>query len=373
MIFNKKQRSQQQQSHHLLMMKPERDCWDTRKIGNSKASLNKRGIPLTVSTTTTIGTSKGGSSFDEEASEMEVHLLSPTRVPTHRRAAASREEAEAAPTSHRRRRQSRRKPQITSAAEPFQKSIAPTSYLQDELLKDASYVHAMKAGQIWQSLAGQHVRLPALWYDGSVSAARPYLGCPDKRNNWRYVGRHRVVNDTKLTAMVPNSESSGRLLLHIVVRDSETFEPTEDIVIGVFHPNATGIRMQSGNKSRNTNNQLETCRDVWIGHHSRRVPVNGKRKATRIESLLRYLNKSRVDGTPLGPSKEYCIDNTNINAVFGDSAPKDTLMVAEDELYDLLAPTPNTTTVKGQTRALPPVPASIVLMRKFLQTTVADI
>merc|ERR1712146_279753 len=146
----------------------------------------------------------------------------------------------------------------------------------------------------------------------------------DKRNKWSYVGRHRVVNDTKLTAMVPNSESSGRLLLHIIVRDSETFEPTEDIVIGVFHPNTTGIRSHGSRP----NNQLETCRDVWIAHHSRRVPVNGKRTATRIESLLRYLNKSTVDGTPLGPSKEYCIDNTNINAVFGDSAPKDTLMVA---------------------------------------------
>jgi len=259
---------------------------------------------------------------------------------------------------------SHRLPRVTNASAPFEKLIAPTSYLHDELSKDEAYVHAMRAGQIWQSLVGQHTRLPALWYDGE-DPGRPYLGCPSKRNKWSYVGRHRVAGDPKLNSIVSSSSSSGKLLLHLVVRDSETFEPTEDVVVGVFHPNAEGIRRHGGDGSENAK-RLEDCRDVWIGHHSRSVPRDGKRTATRIESLLRFRNGSVVDKSPLGPTGEdkksssHHVDNTNMKSVFGHAPPRHTVFVPEHKLHNLLSQQPE----RGRGRAPPP---SVVLMRTFLR------
>jgi len=288
------------------------------------------------------------------------------------------------PSSHRspRRRESQRTPRVTAAAVPFQKTIPPTSFLRDELQKDPAYRHSLKAGTLWQSLVGQHVRLPALWFDGE-EPARPYLGCEDplKRNKWSYFGRHRVAGDAKLNNLVKRSCSSGKLLLHIVCVDSETFEPTEDIVVGVFHPNAEGIR-EHDNEPHRTDNRHEDCRDVWIGHRSRSVPHQGRRMATRIESLLRYLHRNKVDKSPLGSGNEehkgtapssssrstfsnnsskngkYSVDNHNMNAVFGSRPPRHTLFVPEEKLHSLLLP-------KHTMVAAPP--ASVILLRNFLR------
>jgi len=260
------------------------------------------------------------------------------------------------------RRESQRIPKVTSASIPFEKTIPPTSFLRDELAKDPAYRHALKAGTLWQSLIAQHVKLPALWYDGQ-EPARPYLGCEDplKRNKWSYFGRHRVAGDPKLNTLVRDSGSSGKLLLHIICKDSETFEPTEDIVVGVFHPNAEGIR----EKNSPTNHQrFEDCRDVFIGHRSRRTAQHGQRVATQIESLLRYLHKNKVDKSPLGnsedgkgPRSKRTIDNTSMNTVFGSRAPRHTIFVPEGTLHDLLLP---------RSKASSP-PASVVLLRTFLR------
>lgn len=261
---------------------------------------------------------------------------------------------------------SQRTPTVTAASVPFQNTIPLTSFLREELEKDPAYRHALKAGTLWQSLIGQHVKLPALWFDGE-EPARPYLGCEDplKRNKWSYFGRHRVAGEPKLNSLVKNSRSSGKLLLHIICRDSETFEPTEDIVVGVFHPNADGIRdeMYSFDQQRH-----EDYRDVWIGHRSRSVPHNGRRVATRIESLLRYLNKNKVHKSPLGdrrngksvsPSSKRCVDNNNMNSVFGSRAPRHTIFVPEESLHSLLM-------LKLNTNA-PSPPPSVILLRNFLR------
>lgn len=285
---------------------------------------------------------------------------------------------------------SRRIPKVTSASVPFQKTIPPTSCLRDELAKDPAYRHALKSGTLWQSLVAQHVKLPALWYDGE-EPARPYLGCEDplKRNRWSYFGRHRVAGDPKLNALIKHSFSSGKLLLHIVCRDSQTLEPMEDIVVGVFHPNAEGIREETNANSKggqcqsqalgdNHHQRHEDCRDVWIGHRSRRVPHQGRRIATRIESLLRYLHKNKVDKSPLGDScddkssssnsssdsrfkSKRSVDNTNMNSAFGSRPPRHTLFVMEDTLHDLLMPRP-----QSESKA-PSPPASVVLLRAFLR------
>lgn len=241
-------------------------------------------------------------------------------------------------------------------------------------------MHALRAGTLWQSLIGQHVKLPILWYDGE-EPARPYMGCEDslKRNNWSFFGRHRVAGDLKLNAFVKQRNSSGKLLLHIVGKDSETMKPTEDIVVGVFHPGAEGIIGNKSNASKSKlecHNRYEDCRDVWIGHRSRSIPHNGRRIATRIESLLRYLNKNRVDKSPLGRGcngnssssdsntnnrRSVIIDNTNMNSIFGRRPPKHTIFVSEQELYSLL-----TMPLFPNVPSSSP-PASVLLLRAFLQ------
>ena len=271
-----------------------------------------------------------------------------------------------------------RTPKVTGACVPFEKTVPPTSCLRDELAKDPAYRHALKAGTLWQSLVGQHVKLPPLWFDGS-EPARPYLGCEDplKRNKWSYFGRHRVAGDPKLNALVRHGNSSGKLLLHIVGRDSDTLAPTEDIVVGVFHPNAEAPHDTAAAPQK----RHEDCRDVWIGHRSRSVPHRGRRIATRIESLLRYLHRNTVDTSPLGGggnnnnnnnnknTKRRIIDNSNIAMVFGSRPPRHTLFVPEDELYELLQPPPPPPPPQQQQqhpKAGAP-PASVVLLRAFLR------
>ncbi len=264
-----------------------------------------------------------------------------------------------------RRGSSHKIPKVTAASVPFERTIPPTSFLREELSKDPAYSHALTAGTLWQSLIGQHVKLPALWYDGE-EPARPYLGCEDrlKRNKWGYFGRHRVTGDQKLNALVRDSTSSGKLLLHIICTDSESCEATEDIVVGVFHPNADGVRDAD---FISDHRRHEDYRDVWIGHRSRSVPHQGRRIATRIESLLRYLNKNNVDKSPLGdkstpmgtPASKYSVDNKNMNAVFGHRPPRHTVFVPEETLHSLLM-------LKLNKKA-PSPPPSVILLRNFLR------
>lgn len=245
-------------------------------------------------------------------------------------------------------------PKVTAAAAPFEKMIAPSSYLYGELWKDPGYRHALTAGTLWQSLCSQHVHFPALWYDGD-EPARPPMGCSRKGVNqqhsvWKYFGRHRVQGDIKLNGLIGNRGSSGRLLLHIVVT-SMYGGAVADLCVGCFHPNARGVRTQTVHDPA-----LETCRDVWTGHRQRDT-----HRKSRIEQLLQHYNKGLVDITPLGGagSKQaelLTIDNHNLKAVFGARSPLFTLFVSEEEMYDLL-----------QRNVTARCPASIVLMRQYLR------
>jgi hypothetical protein len=242
-------------------------------------------------------------------------------------------------------------PRITQAAAPFQNMIAPCSYIYDELLRDPAYQHAVRAGALWQSLCSQHVRFPSLWWDGKEPGAPP-LGTPEK-NLWTYLGRHRVKADRKLNSLIGNRGSSGRLLLHLVVRDIVTLQPIEDICCGCFHPNARGVRT-----TRMFDPRIEDCRDVWIGHRRR---GKAKSSSSTIESVLRHQNKGRADKSPLGgevarKSKQGGIDNGNLKAVFGEKPPVSTVMVTESDLFELF-----------QTQLDGSNPASIVLLRRFLR------
>jgi hypothetical protein len=240
-------------------------------------------------------------------------------------------------------------PKVTSAAKPFEKMIAPSSYLYDELLRDQGYRHALSAGVLWQSLCSQHVHFPSLWYDGE-EPARPPLGCVNRTNKWKYLGRHRVAGDPKLNSIVGNRGSSGKLMLHLIV--TRSYVPIADLTVGCFHPNARGIRV---NPNRH-DPTIEECRDVWIGYRAR-----GPSLRSPLEDLLIHINKGYVDPSPLGgkhhssSSAPVAVTNDNLRAVFGDRPPLFTLFVSEQRLYNLL-----------QSQTHTKCPASITLMREFL-------
>lgn len=249
-------------------------------------------------------------------------------------------------------------PKVTAAAAPFEKMIAPSSYLYGELLKDAGYRHALQAGTLWQSLCSQHVHFPALWYDGE-EPARPPMGCSRKgvshqHSMWKYFGRHRVQGDLKLNRLIGNRGSSGRLLLHIVVTSPTTGGAVADVCVGCFHPNARGVRLLAHHDEA-----IEHCRDVWTGYRHRDTPTTQRK--SRMEELLQHYNKGLVDTTPLGgagsrQAKSLVLDNQNLKAVLGARSPLFTLFVPEDELYDVLQRNVNAR-----------CPASIVLMRQYLR------
>ena len=265
--------------------------------------------------------------------------------------------------------------------------IAPRSSFHDELEQDPAYNHAMKAGTLWQSLCSQHVRFPALWWDGTEPAGPPF-GCTKKRR-WSYLGRHRVRGNAKLNLVVGNRGSSGRLLLHLVVLDAvRCGEPIEDVCVGCYHPSARGIRTTSSH-----NPLLEDSRDVWIAHRRRsneQIFVNDDNDssdddggnsnggyneddddscwATTIESLLRHQNGNRVDETPVAPRSRrgregngeknlaVAVSNRNLKAVFGSKPPVRTVFVREDELYELF-----------RDRLDGSAPASVILLQRYLE------
>ena len=168
---------------------------------------------------------------------------------------------------------------------------------------------------------------------------------------WHYVGRHRVQENPVLNYLVGNRGSSGRLLLHLVVRDLMTSDPVQDIAIGCFHPNARGVRWTTEHLP-----DLEDCRDVWMALRRR------TEECSVAESLLKP-DTANDDGnpetneaaSPLGGKN--AVDNHNMRPVFGDKPPLHTISVMENELYELLVRQDS----KGN------LPPALVLLQHFLK------
>mmetsp|Transcript_29175 Transcript_29175/g.78943 ORF Transcript_29175/g.78943 Transcript_29175/m.78943 type:complete len:645 (-) Transcript_29175:408-2342(-) len=260
---------------------------------------------------------------------------------------------------------------VTAAAAPFEKMVSPRSPEHDKLMKDPAFRHALKAGILWQSLCSQHVRFPANWWDGQDPVGPPLGSSRKHPRSWSYLGRHRVEGDYKLNSLIGNRGSSGRILLHLVVRDVVSGEPMEDIACGCYHPNARGIR-----RTRDYDPRVEDCRDVWIAHRRRihkKVILNqdldesndddddddDEYSRTTIESILRHQNKGRVDASPLGAqggSSRSIVNNQNLKAVFGSKPPVYTAFCLESELYEIF-----------QARLDGSIPASVALLRHYLR------
>eukprot|EP00978_Attheya_sp_CCMP212_P025528 scaffold82278_cov48-Attheya_sp.AAC.4 len=205
---------------------------------------------------------------------------------------------------------------VESLAEQFTctfMNVASADLDCDTPVQDHIYLHAQRAGTLWQTLVGQQVKFPSHWYDGERT---PRMGatvqgkCP-----WLYIPQQGIRGHKGLNEVVRHKKSPGKILLHIIVNHKVTWKPVEDVVIGCFHPNARGVR--------GTPNAIEGLKDVrilWMAVRRRNYSAEeskGSPPVTLIDKFLtqgRSLDKIACD-SPLGI--RHSINNTNINAAFG--------------------------------------------------------
>ena len=125
---------------------------------------------------------------------------------------------------------------VVSQAEQHQTQTPPV---------DEALAHAQRAGPLWRSLVGCHVRFPSKWDSLLPPTAPTNISLNQKWTKWYYVARHRVRGDKRLNSReygVRSRRSGGRILLRIVVREMHTQQVCKEIAIGCFHPNSKGIR-----------------------------------------------------------------------------------------------------------------------------------
>jgi hypothetical protein len=195
---------------------------------------------------------------------------------------------------------------------------SPLSKQFDQLQRDPAYLHAQAAGYLWQSLAGQHVRFPPQWFEG---ARGPPMGTDAP---WQYIARHAVHKNPVFTRLVHNRASSGRLLLHLIVRDLVTGMAVFDLAIGIYHPNARGIRIVNKPQPKD-----EDSRHVWMAIRKISGQVSLMDailcRGERLEEVARE--------SPFGRDKR-SVTNVNMRAVFGEESPVHTICIQESELYE---------------------------------------
>jgi len=213
---------------------------------------------------------------------------------------------------------------------------SPLTIDYDMLLQDPAYLHAQRAGTLWQSIVGQQVRFPSRWWDG---ARTPPLGIVGGDAQWQYLGRAQLRSNKFLNRLVKNRSQPGRILLHIIVQDLVTGQPVQDIAVGCFHPNARGIRSTAA-----ANPDLEKSRDVWVAVR-RRLETSSAIDAllSRGQPWEYYAWKS-----PIGRRRR--VTNANMRAVYGELPPVETLFIPESELYEKLS-----TIRKNAPKLAPPV------------------
>ena len=209
----------------------------------------------------------------------------------------------------------------------------------DLLTRDPAYQHAQRAGHVWQSLVGHHIRFPSRWWNG---ARAPPLGM-DVEARWQYFGRY-ASRDKQLRRFVPSRAAPGRLLLHIVMLDLVTCKPLQDICVGCFHPSARGIRT-----TERANPSWDGVRDLWLAVRKRTPGVSV------MDSHLQVVGEPTKG--PLGSKSK--VTNQNVRAVFGEEPPVETLFVPESYLYELYM-------VAVQKHADKPLPPPMVLLQEFV-------
>jgi hypothetical protein len=202
---------------------------------------------------------------------------------------------------------------------------SPLSIDYTMLSQDPAWRHALGAGLLWQSLVSQLVKFPSAWWNGRRG---PPLG--GSRLPWRFCGTSRVRGHPDLNRNVANRGKKGRILLHVVLQDMMEGDAVLDIAIGVFHPNARGVR-----RSERPVPELESCRDVWLAVR-KRVDV-----PSVVDRLLLQQHQGnngvQVVNETKSPLAHRRVTNENIRAVFGDEPPLETIVLPETYLHERLS------------------------------------
>ena len=178
--------------------------------------------------------------------------------------------------------------------------------------------HARRAGPLWQSLVGNHIRFPSEW-----EALLPPTSPPGWLSKWFYVARHRVKGDKRLNSRefgVRSRRSGGRILLHILIRDMHSRQVSREIAVGCFHPSSKEIR--KGDPSP----EAEEVREVWmavrwmtkVGDEEPMLDLRpeGNNYEGVVDNFLLQKRKSvefRSMGSALGHRK--AVNNGNVRAV----------------------------------------------------------
>lgn len=211
---------------------------------------------------------------------------------------------------------------------------------KSDLESDPGYQHALAAGTVFQTLLGEQIRFPKTWFDGERT---PYLLGDDfnKKGKWAYVTSVPVRSDRFLNKLiVKNRTKPGRIMLHVVVRDNLNWTPTRHIALGVYHPNARGIRETDDPVPGD-----ESLRMVWMAVR-RCTGIFDEDDASDVAKeteLQRRIDTVLLQGgsfetscqpSPLGGRRK--VNNDNVRAIYGDEAPLETVFVSEKELYAIL-------------------------------------
>ena len=255
---------------------------------------------------------------------------------------------------------------------------SPRQQLPVDKMRDPGYRHAQKAGLLWQTLVGEHVRFPKTWFDGqrtpmmgSLPKQDTYESPRDKEvKDWMYIAKHRVKGNPTLQQIVRvrrsrGSQTSrvgckGRLLLHIVVQDQMTWTPVQDLVLGCFHP-----KYAAGDS---VDQIADDVRDIWMAVRRRRTHLN--KVKTLVDPFLipaSSVNEYTLEGiakaSPFGNSRR-SVTNENVASVFGEKPPVRTLMMTESNLYEKICAAKDHSI---QTSSSGPAPSiAILLVQEFL-------
>mmetsp|Transcript_12966 Transcript_12966/g.18116 ORF Transcript_12966/g.18116 Transcript_12966/m.18116 type:complete len:295 (+) Transcript_12966:1604-2488(+) len=245
-------------------------------------------------------------------------------------------------------------------------------------VKEDAYLHAQKAGVVWQSIVGRHVKFPESWWGGSRTPSMgvnevdnaplpPLVGGggnngeqppppPEKipEYPWRYIALDPFYHNDILDDFVPTKKSSGRLILHIVITDASTWKPVQDVAIGCYHPFHRDL-VSVSEKGRN-------IRALWMALRRRSGYVLGC-TALVDPLLMSECNVCDIEmASPLGRRRR--LRNNHLRAVFGDMPPEETIFISETELVAKIKNARNLETFEVRTDI------KLLLLEMFLRRTV---
>jgi len=220
---------------------------------------------------------------------------------------------------------------------------SPRKYQEEEV--DEAMAHAQRAGPLWRSLVGNHVRFPSRWDSLLPSTLPPIHSLNQKWSKWYYVARHRVKGDKRLNSRefgVRSRRTGGRILMKLVVRGMHSQQVCREIAIGCFHPNSKGVR--KGDPLPDA----EDVREVWMAARwlmdvedlepSLDLRIEDNNYEGVVDNFLMQ-KKRTLDygsmGSALGHRK--AVNNENVRAqIFGDQPPMTTVDLHEDEVAEIL-------------------------------------